>query len=622
MSVPLRRAWLALIGLHLLMLAYTLPLAVVFGDTPFGGPDYQTHYQHTHTLLQVHAEFGRAWAYDPNLLAGHPTGLIFDVDNKLHFAWTSGLVRLGVPLPVAFNLFTLLSCLLAPVSLWLTARLLGFEARARVVVFGLAVLAWNFDPTARFCWGGGMVSFATAAHLGCVVIAVMHRLLVDGGRRFALALVISLPLVLRLHVWAFAILAVPLTGMYLWRSRRLPVRTHLVVWAAAALGLVANLDWLLPALAHRELIVPSAGLGQATPAYLFYDFVELLVDPRRTGFVVQRTLLRGLAIVAAIATVWGWRRDRDPRGFTGGLTLAWLVGLTYVGALVPVLQATEPYRFAVPMALWATVIAGPWLVAAAGSLRGVSGPARGAVLVLLVMLSPRLYQQVMPFVPELSPVPPPTGQLARSMPSARLGGVLEDYVEVATWLAAQPDRGRVLVQQGPLGEYLRWATDRPILGGFHDRRMIFQDANLFYFKEGDPRYTSGLAEYLERYNVAYVVMTYPYMADIERRSDLFAPAGIQGGVHRVYTVRKPGSYFAEGAGEVEAGLNRIHVRDAVAAAGTQSLTLRFHHMDELRCRADAPCRVERAEVAGDTAGFIRVVGEPTLPREFTIELEY
>ncbi len=72
-SPTLRRAWLALIALHLGMLAYVLPIATLFGDSPFGGPDYQTHYQHTSTLLRVHAEFGRAWAYDPFLLAGHPT---------------------------------------------------------------------------------------------------------------------------------------------------------------------------------------------------------------------------------------------------------------------------------------------------------------------------------------------------------------------------------------------------------------------------------------------------------------------------------------------------------------------------------------------------------------------
>jgi hypothetical protein len=103
---------------------------------------------------------------------------------------------------------------------------------------------------------------------------------------------------------------------------KVQVRTHLFVWDAAALGLLANLDWLLPALAHRELIVPSAALGQATPDYLIWDFVELLVDPKRTGFVIQRTLLRALVLLAAAATLVdvAARAGRAPR-FTRALTL-------------------------------------------------------------------------------------------------------------------------------------------------------------------------------------------------------------------------------------------------------------------------------------------------------------
>ena len=131
-SAPLRRAWIALIGLHLVLLAYAFPLEVVFGDGPLGGADYQTHYQHTHTLLQVRTELGQAWAYDPKLLAGHPSGLIFDVDNKVHFGWCAALVRLGVPLPIAFNLFAVLVGLLAPFTLWLSARLLGLEGAAQI----------------------------------------------------------------------------------------------------------------------------------------------------------------------------------------------------------------------------------------------------------------------------------------------------------------------------------------------------------------------------------------------------------------------------------------------------------------------------------------------------------
>lgn len=623
-SAPLRRAWIALIGLHLVLLAYAFPLEVVFGDGPLGGADYQTHYQHTHTLLQVRTELGQAWAYDPKLLAGHPSGLIFDVDNKVHFGWCAALVRLGVPLPIAFNLFAVLVGLLAPFTLWLSARLLGLEGAARATVFGVGVLVWNFDPTVRFCWGSGMISFAAAAPLCVLVIALLHRLLEGGRRVHALAFVLLLPLALRMHVWSFAALVLPLTGLYLRACRKVPVRTHMAVWTAAALGLLANLDWLLPALAHRELIVPSAGLGQATPQFLIYDFIEQFVDSRITGVVVQRTLLRGLVLLAAVATWWGWRRARDSRSGVGGLTLLWLVGLTYCGALVPVVQATEPYRFAVPMVLWATLLSGPWLVRAAAGLRELRGVARGAVVVLGLLLVPRVYQQVMPFIPELSPVPPPMAPAARMLQSGRLRAVPEDFKAVRDWLSAQPDTGRVLVHDGSMGEYLRWATDRPILGGFHDRRMIFEDADLFYFPLDDARYDKGLAEYLERYNVAYVVMSYPHLPALERHTDLLAPAGIQGGQHRVYRVKRSSGYFAAGSGEVLAGLNRIAVRAARPAPGTQAVTLRFHHMDELRCVSEGAgaCRVERVEVPGSRAGFVRVVGEPTLPEKFVLELVY
>jgi hypothetical protein len=154
--------------------------------------------------------------------------------------------------------------------------------------------------------------------------------------------------------------------------------------------------------------------------------------------------------------------------------------------------------------------------------------------------------------------------------------------------------------------------------------MIFQAADLFYFPLDDARYDAGLAEYLERYNVAYVVMSYPHLPAIERRTELLAPAGIQGGQHRVYRVKRPSGYFEAGSGRVSAELNRIAVTGARPAPGTQALTLRFHHMDELRCRASGSgeCRVERAEVPGDRAGFVRVVGEPTLPEKFVLELVY
>jgi hypothetical protein len=609
--------------LHVALVIYGMPPTVIFGGEPFGSPDYQTHFQHTHTLTRALAD-GRLWVYDPMLLAGYPAGLFFDVDNKAHFLFCQLLRQVGVPLPVAFNLFAVLSALLMPVSLWLAARVFGAGKRAQAWTFALGVLLWHFDSLVRFFWGGGMISFATATHLCVLVIALFWRLLRGPALRGGTAaLFVLLPLALLTHVWSFAILVAPLTGLYLASARRLPLREHLRVWALAATGLLVNLYWLWPALTHIDVLAPSHKLGQATPAYALYDLLELFVNPLTTGFVRQRTLVRCVAVLAAIAALLYWRRRGDPRlGYAAG-TLAWLFGVTFFGALLPPTAATEPYRFAAPMACWAAVLAGGWL---AGNLNRrtwslVPVPLRGLAVGLLLLLLPRVYAQLSTFVPELDVAPIPVLKSAilqeQFFPSMRLKGTPDDFAEVAAWLKDQPDDGRVLVQYWALGEYLRWATDRPILGGFPDRRTIHEQSNLFHFQDGDPRFQDGLADYLATYNVAYVVMAVPYIAAIERRLDLFEPRGTLAERYRLYRVKAPSGYLASGHGRVRAELGRLSVSDARPAAGTQSLVLRFHWLRELTCSPG--CRVEREPVATDEAGFIRVVGDPVLPPAFVVE---
>ncbi|WAS96474.1 hypothetical protein [Nannocystis punicea] len=615
-------------AVHAGLVLNSIPLRVVFGALPFGGPDYQTHFQHTHTLTRALAE-GRSWVYDPMMLAGYPAGLFFDVDNKAHFLWCTVLHQLGVPLATAFNLYTLASAIAMPISLWLAARLLGVPVRAQAWTFGLGVLLWHFESLIRFFWGGGMISFATASHLCVLVLALFWRQLsgapVRGGWA---ALLVLLPLALLTHVWSFAALAGPMIGLYLARARGLGLLGHARVWGLAAVTVVVNAYWLWPALTHMELMAPSHKLGQATPDFFLYDLLEVFVDPLTTGFVRQRTLVRTIAVLAAIGTLVAWRRTREPALRYALGTALWLFGLSYVGALLPLVPATEPYRFAAPMACWAAVLAGPWLADNLTRKTWSQVPAslRGLAIGLLVLLAPRVYAQLATFLPGVDVSPMGFLQSAvleeQFFPSMRLKPISGDFQEVAAWVAAQPDDGRVLVHYWALGEYLRWATDRPILGGFPDRRTIHEQANLFHWTDSDERYNEGLERYLQTFNVAYVLMSVPHIPAIERRLDLLEPRGIVGGRYRAYRVRKPTGYFVRGRGEVKAGLGRIAVSAASPAPGTQELVLRFHWLQELTCKSAVPnvdCRIEREPVEGDETGFLRVVGAPTLPAEFVLE---
>ncbi|MEZ4453563.1 MAG: hypothetical protein R3B09_29175 [Nannocystaceae bacterium] len=624
-KIALASAAIALV--HLVLVYYAFPPAVVLGDAGYPHPDYQTHYQQTVTILEVWETYGRFWAYDPGLLAGEPAGLFFDVDNKAHFLFVLALTRLGVAVPVAFNLFPVLSSLLAPLSLAAAARLLRFTAPAIVVAAGLGVLLWHFDSTVHFVWGGGMVSFATVSHLSVVVVALMHRML--GGARpwrdFA-GLALLLPLCLLIHVWAFAALVVPLTGLYLLAARRLDLQGHLRVWLVAIAGVLVNLYWLWPALQHLAWMTASTTVGQATPIYVLADYLEILVNPVNTGFAQTRTLFRLIAIFGSVAAMIGWRRAGDPRLRPAALGLGWLAGLTYVGALLPIVATTEPYRFAVPLALWAAVFAAPWLVEACapGRLRALPGALRGLAILLVVVAIPRVSQQVVTFVPELGALlqdditldhrgnlVPTEDRTMRTPP------LPDEYRALAATIDALPGDGRVLVGLWPVGEFLRWASRRPVIGGFPDRRVAHEAANIFRLRPEETRHQgAAFGDYLERYHIEYVVFSPPYYPELEARRDLLEPVRVVGG-HKIFHVRRPSTYFAEGQGRVSASLGRIEVHDAAPAPGTESLVLRFHAMEVLRCRPN--CRLEVAPIPDDPVGFLRVVGEPTLPRDLVIE---
>ena len=631
-----RRGFLLLLALlyltHVGLVLLFCPPRVVFGERHLGAQDYQTHFQQTHTIKQVMERFGKTWAYDPNMLAGFPVGLFFDVDNKAHSLFAIGLTRLGLSLEQGYNLFTLVSSLAAPLCVLLAAWLLRMTRGAQLIALALGILLWHFDSGPRFAWSAGMISFGTVSHGHLLVLALFYRILEDNKWRLVAPAAAALALLLLIHVWAFTILVVPLVGMYLRRARRLGLAGHAQVWCVAGVALACNLYWLWPALHHLDLLSPSARLGQATPLYIWSDFLGIVVDPLTTGFILQHTFFRFLAIIATVMTLWQWRRSRDPRFFMGALGIGWLLGLTYVAALVPVLEHTEPYRFIAPATFLAGLLAAPWLAHALANLRwrSLSFPMRSLVVVLVILAASRGLREVIFYLPALVP-----GRQARSTAPGhveatakssigggpfRLFAVVDRYVTLASHLRKNcTEDGRILVQEWPVAEYLRAALDRPIIGGFPDRRTIHEDANLF-MRPGDPRIQGRkLADYLVRYNVRYLVMTGPYNPFLESRKELLEAPRLAG-PFRTYRVRHLGNYVAHGKGKVKAELNRIQVTGASPRVGTQELVLRFHHLETLTCRPG--CKVERAPVKGDRAGFIKVVGQPRLPASFVVEHRY
>lgn len=627
-------------GIHLFLILYALPIDVLLDPRPFDGTDYQTHYQQLTTLTEMVDTFGHLWGYDPNLLAGQPAGLIFDVDNKLHFLFAYGLHKAGLPLPLAFKLFTLLSCLLLPFSIWGAARLFRVGERAEVIAVAFGVLLWHFDYSARFVWTVGMISYATASHLSVLTVAFFYRFLKQRSWRMWVALVVLLSLSLLTHVWAFAILVLPLTGLYFQHRKTLGRLGHVQVWTIALFALVANLYWLIPALRHLDYLAGSGIVGQATPLYLISDWLEILINPFNTGFAVPHTLFRFLALFCVAILLWRWRKEKDERFFVAVLCLGWTFGMAYCAALVPGLRETEPYRFVIPGVYFAGIFASPICaeVLSWNFFNSLSARGKALAVVLLLLVIPRVVEQVLFFIPDLAPAVPPSTFLVNQarLPTTaavppldhkngpgllykRIYSIDDRMMHLVDTLNDRcADEGRVLVQHWAVGEFLRWSTSKPIIGGFPDRRLKHESANIFH-RFADPRFgPKEFANYLVRYNIRYIVMT-DYFPFVEARRDLLTPHRLSG-PHRIYRVKHRADYFIRGSGTVRASLNRIEVSDARPDAATRRIDLRFHHMRSLRCRPN--CIVKKISIPFDSVGFISVSGNPELPKNFVIEQHY
>ena len=624
----------ALYAIHLLVVAYVFPPRVVFAGVPYSGGDYQTHFHQTYRVAESMRTTGRSWGYEPQFLAGQPAGLIFDVDNKAHFLFSYSLSLLGLDLASAFNLFSLLSALIAPLVLVLAGRLFGLSPRAQLVVLALSTPTYFLDTACRFFTTAGMISYVMTAHLCLLVLVLFWRWLESPGRRglrFFLPLLVLLPLAHLVHVWAFAILVGPMVILYLraWR-RRLPWTGHAQVVSLAGAVLAVNAYWLIPSFTHANLMTASIKLGQARPFYFILDLIEIL--PFMPPATVQTTLFRYLALAGAIVVVYRWRQAKDERTFAALTVLGWSFFLTYFSAYLPLFRLTEPYRFVLTLTFAAVVFASPFwseLLSPGVWREHFSGTAGVLAVLLLVLLLPQLGRQVLASAPELIPKPdqvtpqfdPPPWDRAPPPPmeiTLRMKSLAPDFTEVADFVRRRcTEPGRILVEPWELGEFLGWATEHHVIGGFPDRRLVYEAANLFRDPPDHRRYWGPeLADYLVRYNIRYLVIHLPIFPMIEGRRDLVELMA-RLGPYRIYRTRHRGGFFLRGAGRVRTSLNHIVLEDVRPDPRDGTVAIRFHYLKTLRCRPS--CRLVKEPISDSDASFIGVVGDPSLASTITLE---
>ncbi|MBL8715872.1 MAG: hypothetical protein JNL79_07740 [Myxococcales bacterium] len=611
-----------LFAAHVGVMLYMSPASVVLGREPMISLDFSTHYEQCKRAVEAWQASGRTWLWDPHLLAGQPSGAIFDADNKLWEVFCIALVKLGVRFDRAFNLFAwLVSIGVFPVVV-ASARLLGARPRAALIAGSLAALVWWFDGFTHWLWFVGMVCWAAAAYwfllpLGLLVAYVRER------KRWQLVLLGPvLALVHTLHPYTFLALAGPMLVLYVRERKALSRNEHAAILAAAALTVLANLWWLKTALRFWHYILDSGYYLDATPDFVLWDWLAITKEPWVTGVLGNRSGFRSVALVACAAALYRMRKEKDAR-------LPWLwpallfpLFVAYVGSLVPLLRQVQPYRFVLPAIMLATVFAGELFDDLAAPI-ALALRERGAVAamfgVLVLVGAPRLLRDVLYFVPDLVPrhkkplplAPPNIGGplefgtqgwpepfVYRHAPDA-LFPAIEDFVK-----KRDDGRGRWLVEWWMTGEQLAGRTNAQVLGGFREINLAHSDANFFRVQPEDrPVDVEAFRKYLETFNVQWVVLVKHWPA-LEARRDLLEPVpGPLGGLF--FRTRLLHNWFLPaGPGLVQASNDRI----VVTGSAGGSLVLKYHFLETLRCKPG--CTVRKVEVAGTRVGFIGVDGAP------------
>jgi hypothetical protein len=620
-------ALLAVFALHFALVSYFFGKQLPLPELAFSRGDFATHANQVDKFIAAAQSAGQHWAYDPQLLAGAPKGVLFDADVKGWELHTWMLVELGFAQGWAYNLYILLIHLLLPVVVYASARVVRLDRWAATAAAALAVLLWSFDSFTHWMWMIGTVTYCAVAYGALLPLALFYRWIEDRRWPFALGCALVMAFGHLTHPYLFFILVAPMLALYVrawWIDRSLSPTQHAITIGIAMFTLAANAWWLRTALRFSHYLLDSAFYEQGGIEFIWFDLLGILHDASTQGMIGPRVLIRLLTLIAALAGLRAWRAAADRRRLPFLVLIVSMAALTFLGGYTPFAQI-QPYRHNLPLGFALLIPAGWWLTEAMRArpwqaltpTQRVLAFAMGLVAALGVLAEARYFfartiaqVQVLDDGREV-----PMNSLGHNFTPRYTYEEQEDWESVLAWIVAHDDgQGRWLIQDQALGEYVMARTDAQVIGGFLVRNIEHSDANWFR-QHGYPPYSPDeLAEHMQTYAVRWVVQQ-KYELDPwwDKHPKLLTRAGFVDG-WIFYQVNVDTSLLS-GRGRVDAELNRLSVSRTDPNA---DVLLRYHWMETLRCRPD--CTIERVPVEGDRVGFMRIPAPH--PRDFVIENSY
>lgn len=605
-----------------IFLLHALGLALLF--TPWQGivnihpvidQDWGLHFHHLKSLEAFWRESGRFWGYNPSFMAGYPSNTIQDLSIKFFEFVALGLSTVTFSPVQWLKLTTFLAMASVPWLMYLAVRNFFFaEDSKNVTALAAALLGtiywWNSLPREMFFYG--MIGFPVASYLSVWGVSLFYRLAMQPPSLGVIhaGWLILVVVILPLHVQSVVTFLPPMVTLLIVQPRVMTAKLWVWLTVAAALSLIVNSVWLVPAFNHRGDDVSSAIVNQL-PLFASTDPFMFLIDYLGTkGYwtfrptIVEKGFRLTLLILGGLGT---WKliqsQKRSP-GIMLAAALAVLFVVSYFGAQIPLLTAWQPLRFKVPLdiflAVGAAYIISQWFTGL-GATRSRLVPVLlalggGAFLINLVQTeSTGKLQLRTRIIPELTSI---------------VEWIQRDTSTEARVLFEESGDETGFVYDGMyLSSFIPHLTGRQLIGGpinlYNDRHHFaeFHSGKLFK-KEIQTLSVEELQNYLRLYNIGSVVAFHP--ASVQRLQSIPGLVTVDqriGPVH-LMKVNQPLTWFVEGEGKVKAGLNRLELTELKG----NPVIIKYHWIAGLQ--SEPAANIEPVKLADDPIPFIKIVDPP------------
>ena len=601
-SVPVgfrqRPGWFVVVAILLIGQAWLtlrlftsdLSLDRLLDDEPIVSGRHALHFYHGLIGAKASKERGTSCCFDPAYQAGYPKTPVFDGGSRP----AEFFQMVGGPRPASYKIGLAICCLLVPLAFTVMGRGIGLSPDASCVSGLLGSVVWWSSPCQALLAAGDLDLLLGGL---CALLHITWLIRFERAPGFDSWIMMTLFATLAWYAQPILVVGyLPLILLYyLWVASRQGAIWHLACGAAAVFAFGLNASWLMDWSQYLWLYLPFG--GNLPPAAPFWP----TVTRQWSNLIPADPVTLGIAAIGLIGLLVMLRTNRAAAWLLGLGTLEYVLA-AWSGKFWPVLTDFGTEKLLL-IGAWCLVLpAAHVLSRIAGHLGNASGWRPVGAVWLLVGLAGLAWSIDLP-------------RQFTSRPRLN-SGFNPERTEIVHTLIAQTSPDARILWEDRTGEESGWTallaamTERPFLGGLDpEGRLEHMYARLCDGKLGGKAVREWdevqLRQFIERYNIGWVVAWTPESIERFRKLPFAKPMNLRnGGAGVLFKLDRKPSYFLKGHGQwVQADSQRIALAEVVPENG--EIVLSMHYQTNMRV-SPSYVQIERDLDLDDPIPMIRL----------------